>query len=432
MPSPHARSEQTNTLKAMRPHAPTLLGSTLHGLLALAGALALLGHTTFAQTWQTVDDFQYFAGKESFVLGLARNPLGNIFAAGDGLDAAGTYHALAMKTTDGGITWATIDNYSDPNSTSQYSGPGYDAGIVADPAGTLYVAGYDAGTSRAWFVRRSSDGGLTWSTVDSFILPSGLAEPRAMATDSAGNVYVTGAISGGSNTYHVIVRKGIPSGGGGMTWSTVDSNRVAFVDYGATGAVFCHPTAGVFVVGGSSARWIVRRSSDGGATWTTVDSYQLDSTSTLAAGAEGIGADSSGNLYAVGYAGKSVTQKPKNVSYEHWIVRKSSNGGSSWTTVDDFQPTSTGNAFANGFATDANGNFFVIGRQNSNDSTGDHWIVRKNLAGFGTWQTVDNFQYSNHAQGKSLLGDNAGNIFAAGWGYDANGTRHWVIRKGTP
>ncbi len=38
---------------------PTLLGSTLHGLLALAGALALLGHTTFAQTWQTVDDFQY-------------------------------------------------------------------------------------------------------------------------------------------------------------------------------------------------------------------------------------------------------------------------------------------------------------------------------------------------------------------------------------
>src|SRR5439155_17629554 len=71
--------------------------------------------------------------------------------------------------------------------------------------------------------------------------------------------------------------------------------------------------------------WYVRRSLDGGATWSTVDAY-------AGGQAKGIGADAPGNIYAVGANGS------------HWIVRKSTNGGASWATVDDFYPCITTSA----------------------------------------------------------------------------------------
>src|SRR5437879_1249779 len=52
--------------------------------LAMAAALALFIHTTSAQTWQTVDDFQYIAGQDSSNWGLIVAPNGVLYAAGVG------------------------------------------------------------------------------------------------------------------------------------------------------------------------------------------------------------------------------------------------------------------------------------------------------------------------------------------------------------
>src|SRR5947209_19766618 len=105
---------------------------TMHSLrLALAGAVVFLTHSSFAQTWQTVDDFQYVVGKASFARGLAKDPSGNLYAAGDGLDGSTNYHALAMKSSDGGATWNAIDDFFD-RGTSVNDGPGYDGGIAAE------------------------------------------------------------------------------------------------------------------------------------------------------------------------------------------------------------------------------------------------------------------------------------------------------------
>jgi len=46
--------------------------------------------------------------------------------------------------------------------------------------------------------------------------------------------------------------------------------------------------------------------------------------------AMGIGADASGNLYVVG----SGNVLDNGRDFSHWNVRKSTNGGNSWTTVD--------------------------------------------------------------------------------------------------
>ena len=382
---------------------------TMHSLrLALCGAAAFLTHTAFAQHWQTVVDFQYVPGSNAFAAGLTKDGAGNIYAAGDARDGAGLWHAVAMKSSDAGANWAIVDDYADLTGASN-SGPGYDAGIAADAAGNLYAAGYDwaPGGPSTWFVRRSQDAGVTWSTVDSFTLGGSQAMPHALNTDSAGNVYVVGAANTASSTLYSITRKGIPLPGGGMTWSTVDSvsTSVFETSLGWTSGVFCHPTAGVFVAGVGSSRWLVRRSQNGGATWATADDYLLDpKKGSLACGIRG---DAWGNLYAVGRGDKTY----KGSTQSHWLVRKSSNGGASWATVDDFLG---GNAY--GFASDSNGNLFV---------TGQGWIVRKNPGGVGVWQTVDSFG----ATGKALIGDNAGNIFAAGSDYF---DKKWLVRRGTP
>ena len=78
--------------------------------LALAATTALIADTASAQTWQTVDDFQYVAGAGA--TGLTLDPLGNLFVAGYGKDANSVFHALIQKSADGGATWSTADDFT--------------------------------------------------------------------------------------------------------------------------------------------------------------------------------------------------------------------------------------------------------------------------------------------------------------------------------
>jgi hypothetical protein len=399
--------------------------------LALCGAVALLTHTTFGQAWQTVDDYQPPPGPESLGQAMCKDPLGNLYAAGYvSIDTSLDTAAVIKKSSDGGATWSVIDAFSNDDAAPwcEYWG------ITSDAAGNLYAAGDDPySTNGIWFVRRSLDGGVTWSTVDKLSL-SNSDSARAVATEAAGNVYVVGQAITGTDTLHPswIVRK---SADHGTSWSTVDTFNPG-VGANAWG-VLCHPTAGVFVTGSGTARisgkgkqyttqgyWYVRRSLDGGATWTTVDAY-------LSGVARGIGADAAGNIHVVGQAGYNTT---------HWIVRKSIDGGASWTTADDFQPSTVisshplrvqyYDAYARGFAADSNGNLFVVGHLGSNGAY-DPWVVRQQVAGTATWQTVDTFEYAPGyvATALSVVGDNSGHVFAGGWASDATGMYHWLVRE---
>ena len=127
----------------------------------------------------------------------------------------------------------------------------------------------------------------------------------------------------------------------------------------------------------ASRAWVVRRSTDGGATWQTVETFQLSSGKT--AEASGIGTDALGNLYVVGYA----WTPSGSLNAVHWMVRKSTNGGTSFSTVDDFGTTSS----AQRFVATPSGDLYVAGFTST--ATGNHWIVRKNPGGTGTWSTID-------------------------------------------
>ena len=184
-----------------------------------AAAFAFLAHCTLAQTWQTVDDFQYVPGQDSQAQGLTVAPNGNLFTCGSAIDALGVSHGLVMASTNGGLTWSSpLDDFIPGGDNTFY----FYAGIVADSASNLYVAGTVEGAeTNHWIVRRSVDGGATWSTVDDFAPGGFLTRANAISVDSAGNVYVAGDADY-ANPYEVnywTVRKGI----GGTNFSTVDS-----------------------------------------------------------------------------------------------------------------------------------------------------------------------------------------------------------------
>jgi hypothetical protein len=161
----------------------------------------------------------------------------------------------------------------------------------------------------------------------------------------------------------------------------------------------------------------VRRSTDGGATWSNVDTFQLSSSKSSVA--MGIGADSAGNLYVVGNGSSASTGS-------HWIVRKSTNGGNSWTIVDDYQLVAGNPSEARCIAKDANGNLFVAGFSRG-DWTGvgylNHWIVRKSAGSTDPWTTVNVLQ--NAGSANAIAADRFGNVFVGGGGTSGN----WVIKR---
>src|SRR6266516_116591 len=137
-PPPSKKRQRTGALQEAgapalsRSYAPR---SPLYALLGLG--ISLLAPATFAQTWQTVDDFQYVSGMAAENSGLCVAPSGTLLAAGWGNDST-IGHALVMASSDGGNSWsAPLDDflYQDVTRAS------YVGGIVADASGNLYAAG---------------------------------------------------------------------------------------------------------------------------------------------------------------------------------------------------------------------------------------------------------------------------------------------------
>jgi hypothetical protein len=358
-------------------------------------------------SWATVDDYQYPGGTNAFQIDNCVDSSGNIYSAGYGRDSIGTNHFLVRKSTDHGATWTTVDDFVYTAITNNQA-----LGIGIDLLGNIYAVGFSTGH---WIVRKSTNGGTSWATVDDYIYPGGIGPQQAFGfgVDTLGNVYVMGLGENSAGLERWIVRQ---SANNGSTWTTTDDfiNSPGQI---AQAHCFLQDLLGNVYIAGDGRnvsgvnQWVVRQSPNNGVTWTTVDNYQYPSGTTTIAYAMGL--DNSGNIYVSGFyvlAGSS-----------HWLVRKSTDNGVTWANVDDFLYSNGNNSESYGFNKDSSGNLYAVGF-GVDGSNVFHWLVRKSTDQGATWITMDDFNYpgGNHSQAFAVSIDSSGNIYVGGYGTNLN------------
>ena len=324
-------------------------------------------------------------------------------------DNAGNFISLALDyTTTDAIT--AVSASTDGGVTWQTVGSigGYAGHMTAAPDGALFASGNRTTTvSGRAVVWQSLDHGATWTVSDPWAGQSTTLLCLGVAAGNSGAVYLCGYISGGNRW---IVRKARRTAET-MNWSTVGN-------FPASGAsqpysVFVRPAAvaqpdEVFVCGKANNLWTVRRSANGGSTWTTIDSYQFASKTGYENAAFAGTTGPDGSIYTVGRVGKPIS---KSATEYGWLVRKSANGGATWANVD---------YVANGWplwmssiTVDKLGRVFAVG---FNSMTPYTWLVRGSSDGGVSWVTTDLFLPvgATSAQAWAVASDAVGNVCVVG------------------
>ncbi|MBK8210359.1 MAG: SBBP repeat-containing protein [Rhodospirillales bacterium] len=237
-------------------------------------------------------------------------------------------------------------------------------GVAADGAGNVYIAGLTYGSlagsqqgqGDALVAKYDADGQVIWTRQ---LGTAAFDVAKGVATDGAGNVYLTGETEGSLG--------GTNSGGndawvaqydtdGNVIWTGqlgTKADDVAWgVAMGAGNVYLCGSTKGSLggaKKGGSDA-WVAKYDADGQVIWTRqlgTAAYDV---------AKGVATDAAGNVYLTGETAGSLGG-PANGGYDAWVAKYTANGDRLWkkqlgTAVFDT---------AYGVATDGAGNVYLAG-----------------------------------------------------------------------
>jgi hypothetical protein len=406
------------------------------GAALLAGAVL----TTHAQTWTNVYDPSH-GGVPGVSGDISTDAAGNVYAAGRYIATSGSSVAIVQCSTNQGANWQVLDQYAEPGLSYAHN-----RAFAAAPAeaplgvrGHLFAGGnlnnllangtyeYDA----LWFIREWNPQSGTWTNAeDSLDLANdvGQASCADIMVTPSGDVYTTG---GSQLGWLVRKRPAVAS-----SFATVDADYTG-QSSGSGWDMAYHPSYGVFVVGEVNGIWTVRRSSSGKlGSWQTKDSFTVPR-QWGGGRAYCILVTRSGDIYVTGsvYSQKTYSN--------HWVVRRSTDGGETWAIVDDLLPGHN-LAEAFGIVEDASGRLLVCGRVDG--TAGDmHWIVRRWQQVEKTskqkgktvttlvweWTTIDDYQVKagKNSRANAITTDAQGNIYVSGNGLDANGVDQFIVRK---
>ena len=338
----------------------------------------------------------------------------------------------------------------------------------------------NAGSNDAFIVKYNTNGVVQWITR---IASAGVDIGFSIATDSSGNVYVTG--QGGSGV--VITAFNADGTAFGTTLANSGSNDAFIVKYNTSGVVqwvtrigstgvdigygIATDSSGNAYVTGQGAS-ISIFNSDGnqfGSTLTTIGGtdvfvvkYNTNGfaqwvarvTSTVSEIGYGITTDTSGNVYVTGSGGSGATLTIRNSDAtlfgtiansggtDAFIVKYNTNGFAQWGT----RIATTGSDIGRDIATDSSGNVYVTGqgstatitvfnsdgnssgRTLTNTGGGDAFVVKYNTNGFAQWAAK--IASSATDIGYGIATDSSGNVYVTGQGgsnaavsaFNANGT----------
>jgi hypothetical protein len=271
-----------------------------------------------------------------FIHGIATDTSGNVYVTGhtngglDGNTNAGSSDLFVVKYDSGGIK-----QWTQQLGTSHDD---YAHGIATDTSGNVYVTGYtwgglggntNVGSDDLFVVKYDSEGIKQWTQQLGTSFPD-LA--YGIATDTSGNIYVTGA-----------------------TWGGLGGNTNV----------------------GSDDLFVVKYDSEGIKQWT----QQLGSSSYDRA--QGIATDTSGNVYVTGATRGGLGGNTNVGSDDLFVVKYDSEGIKQWT--QQFGSSSPDHAY--GISTDTGGNVYVTGSTsggldgNANAGNNDFFVVKYDTDG---------------------------------------------------
>lgn len=277
-------------------------------------------------SWKTVDTVTSVRGS-ALLAGMAsyKNYAYAVGAAVLGIRETGGW--VIRRSTDNGETWSTVKVL-----------PGGGRGIAADPRnGILYSIGavMVSDDEHSWVVQKSMDNGVSWTKVDDFYDREHFYNSGRITVDGKGNVIIVGqnSVSGSGGGISSIMRR---SEDGGATWTTIDYAPSTF----GAAQIASGKNGEVIVVGGTPSispevgggKWMTMYSPDGKTNWKQVDSYIASSTdSTASSFAFGVSIHNNGNVVVVGNAGKTTSRT---------VVRQSKLSSiGSWSTVLTYRPS---------------------------------------------------------------------------------------------
>ncbi len=332
-----------------------------------------------------------FNGPGSFydtVGGLAVDSSGNVFLTG--------------ATTDSDNNFVTIKYAANgtPVWTNYYGGIGEDkaAAIVVDQSGDVIVAGSSFGGSYTDYltIKYASDGTPVWTNRHSYAV-AGSHDPRSIAVDSNGDVYVTGE---GFSTTPIALTLKFSGTDGSILWTntfTMGGNSSDGV------AVAVDPNGDILVAAnydeGHVKFAVIKYSGAGAPLWTNL----YDRGDPNDQGLRAMALDSLGNAIIAGITWNGAVS-------DYTVIKYLNNGSPAWTNhyssgFDD-QP--------NALAVNSAGAVFVSGQSGSAANRLDIVTVKYASDGSGVWTNRYDGVNNSDDTARSVAVDTSGNVYVTG------------------